>query len=122
MAPNRFRGKKQFLLKLDRLKPEIRREIEAVTETNARAHNALSAQFAPMDEGTLKADHHVESYTRGTFIRWRSVAGSDDRAFYARHVEFLRQAYFFPAYRALRRSFARRLSRGFRKAIKRVFR
>jgi hypothetical protein len=150
MANNRFRGKKQSLFALKRLKPEIRLEIEKATEANAKEFAALARKWAPAREGgnqDLKKSTKAVPMRDGAAIRWRVVSG-DEVAFYARMVEFgtapgkrgdrttnasgrrrkvLRthpgtaaQPYFFPAYRALRSRLKRRLSRGLSRGKKRA--
>lgn len=147
---SRFRGKKKTLFALKRLKPEVRIEIQAATERNAKDVAALARRWAPAREGgnqDLKKSTKAVPMKDGDAIRWRVVSG-DEVAFYARMVEFgtapgkrgdravnasgrkrkvLRthpgtapQPYFYPAYRALRARLKRRLSRGFSRAKKRA--
>lgn len=135
--------RKRFLLKLRRLKPAVRQEIEGATEKNARDVARLAKRLAPIDDGDLKASTKAVGETDGAAIRWRVVSG-DEVAFYARMVEFgtapgrrgdtavnasgrkrtvgrthpgtRAQPYFFPAYRALRKRLKGRLSRAFTRA------
>lgn len=138
--------RKGFLLKLRRLKPAVRQEIEIATGRNAEDVAKLAKSLAPVDDGDLRASTKAlkeVSSRDGATIRWRVVSG-DEVAFYARMVEFgtapgkrgdtavnasgrkrkvgrthpgnKAQPYFFPAYRALRKRLKSRLSRAFTKA------
>ncbi len=140
---NRFRGKDRFILKLRALKPEVRLEIEKATEANARDMVKTSKGFVPVDEGDLRDSIKAEGRRDGPAIRWRVVAG-DEKAFYARWVEFgtapgtrvhkkgprsgmsvdhpgtSANPYFFVAYRALRKRLKGRLSRALTRAKKKA--
>ena len=145
MARGVSRGRRQFLLKLKRLKPEVRFEIEQATERNARAVAKLAKRYAEgsRQSGDLIRSIKADSKSDGPALKWRVTAG-DETAFYARMVEFgtapakrgqtvtnksgrsrksarthpgtSARPYFFPAYRALRKSLKTRLSRAFTKA------
>jgi len=125
--------RKGFILKLGRLKPAVRRHIEKAIELNARDVRDLAASFAARssDTGDLVRSIRAVSYTSGRATRWRVIAG-DEKAFYARWVEFgtaareghpgtAPQPFFFVAYRALRKRLRGRLTRAFTKAKKEIF-
>lgn len=144
---NTWRGRRRFLLKLKRLKPAVRHEIELATGQNAKDVARLARAWAPVDDGDLRDSTKALPYSDGPAIRWRVVSG-DDVAFYARMVEFgtapgvkgatatnakgrkrtvgrthpgnAPQPYFFPAYRALRKRLKRRLTGAFRRARRKV--
>lgn len=152
MARARIRKKARTLLKMNRLKPEIRKEIETAQERNAKDMARLAQQWAPESRGggdlkrSIRAEL-AESLRDRMQTVWRVVAG-DEKAFYARFVEFgtaagrrgervarsgggtrqvqrthpgtPAQPYFYVAYRALRKRMARRYREGFRKAKKRA--
>lgn len=137
--------RKGFLLKLRRLKPAVRQEIEGATGKNAHDVAKLARRFAESSRasGDLIRSTKAEGESDGPAIRWRVVSG-DEKAFYARFVEFgtapgkrgetavnasgrkrtvgrthsgtKAKPYFFPAYRALRKRLKSRLSRAFTKA------
>ena len=143
--------RKAFILKLRRMKPAVRQEIELATSRNAADVAKLAKRLAPIGKyagaGDLKASTKAIGESDGAAIRWKVVSG-DEKAFYARMVEFgtapatrgatvtnasgrKRKAgrthpgtrarpYFFPAYRALRKRLRTRLSRAFTKAKKRA--
>lgn len=83
--------RKGFLLKLRRLKPAVRQEIEVATERNAREVAAMAKRLAPFGKyaggGALKASTKAIGVKDGAAIKWRVVSG-DETAFYARMVEF----------------------------------
>lgn len=92
MARHRFKGRKRWHLRLEKLKPAARIEIEAAAEKNAKEVAALARSWAPVSEdgpnkGALKRSIKAEGLSVGKAIRWRVVAG-DEEAFYARWVEF----------------------------------
>lgn len=119
---NTFRGKNRFILKLGQLKTEVVEEIVKAQGTNAKEFAALARSNAPVDKGDLRDSTKVEEIkVTKTYVRHLVVSGSD-KAYYARWVEFLIQAFFYPSYRALRRRFQRRYSRAFRLARQRIMR
>ncbi len=135
MARNTFRGKKQFINRLERLKKVVADEIIAAQAANASDMAALARAWVPVDHGPLKESTKVEKYERKTgYARHRVVSGVSGNApasgggrkpYYARWVEFgsvFRRAtpYFYPAYRTLRRKFRNRLSAAFRRGRKKV--
>lgn len=134
MARNTFRGKKQFIDRLEKLKRVVADEIIAAQAENAAEMAALARAWAPRDQGALAESTKVERYERKAgFARHRVVSGVSGRAaggggrkpYYARWVEFgspFRRAtpYFYPAYRTLRRKFRKRLSAAFKRGRQKV--
>lgn len=135
MARNTFRGKKQFINRLEKLKRVVADEIIAAQAANAADMAALARAWAPRDQGGLAESTKVEKYERvAGYARHRVVSGVSGNApgggagrkpYYARWVEFgtaLRRAtpYFYPAYRTLRRKFRRRLSAAFKRGRQKV--
>lgn len=118
---NTFKGKGKFILNLGQLKTEVIEEIVKAEGANAKEFAALARRNAPVDEGDLRESTVVERVQRTKNVVVHRVVSGNDKAYYARWVEFLIQAYFFPSYRALKRRFQRRYSYAFRKARKRIF-
>jgi HK97 gp10 family phage protein len=115
--------------------PKAEAAIMAAMEKSADTMVALMKNLVPKESGALRDSIGwtwgdppkgslvvaKSSPTRGG-LRITIFAGNDE-AFYARWVEFGTQAtraqpYFFPSYRALRRSAKSRVSRAISKAIK----
>lgn len=91
MARARLRGKKRFALKMNRLKPEVRKEIEGAQAANARDMANLVRKWAPVGDyaggGALRDSTQAIGESDGAVIRWKVVSGNEE-AFYARFVEF----------------------------------
>lgn len=147
----KFDRRDQFLAKLAKLPPKARDAIKIALEQGAQQIMARQKALAPHDEGVLIDSIKVK---RGDRITGKgkdrktikgdpeltvNVTAGDDKAFYARMVEFGtsphinegqfpgtqnpgRRAtpFFYPGYRAERKSVKSRISRAIRKSAKEV--
>jgi HK97 gp10 family phage protein len=116
--------RRRLSIKLAKLKPEIARELAPVVEGNARMVHEIQLRLAPEDDGDLKDSLGYYEVAGFQGLKWRVVAG-DEKAFYAKMVEFgtprnAASPFFYPAYRAVRRLLRSRMSRAVRKAVKRI--
>lgn len=110
---------------LDKLKAKIASisifaKLELAKELDRSADDIVSVakSFVPVDHGDLRASIRKET---GKHELSRKVIAGDANAPYARFVEFGHsdakpRPFFFPAYRALRRSIVNRMGRAYRKA------
>lgn len=119
-------SRRRLSIKLNRLKPEIVRDLRPSVEQNARIVHEAQYRLAPEQEGDLKDSLTYYAVVGFNGLRWRVTAG-DEKAFYARMIEFgtprnAASPFFYPAYRAVRRGLRARMSRATRKAIQRVAR
>lgn len=124
---NRSR-RRRLSIKLSRIKPEIARELAPVVEANARQVHEIQLRLVPIDDreggGDLRDSLAYYAVPGFQGLKWRITAG-DEKAFYARMVEFgtprnTASPFFYPAYRAVRRALKSRMSRAIRKVIKRI--
>lgn len=124
------------LRKKMRALPDVaRKEIRAAMEKGANEIVAMAKGLVPVDNGDLrdsigwtwgsapKGSMTLAQAGEGDF-RLTIYAGND-RAFYARWVEFgteqnTAQPFFYPSYRALRKRTKSRISRAYTKAAKKV--
>lgn len=118
-----FKGRARYHLKMRDLPRAVRQELAQAAEKNARQVSALQRQTAPRDDGDLRASHKVEP-VKVDVIRWRVAAG-DEKAFYARMVEFgtprnAAQPWFYPSYRVLKPRLKARNRAAVKRAIKRI--
>lgn len=129
----KIRGKDKLFQKLKRSVPELEKELTSALEQNGNEMVAKARSFVPRDEGHL--DRSIEwQYTQNTIAGEGSrspaivVMAGDEKgglADHARHVEFgtsdtMRQPFFYPAYRLLRRKMKGRLTRSMTKAMKKA--
>ena len=112
--------------KLAAMPAAAKKEIEKELDRSANDVAALARGLAPVEDGALKASIRVEP---GKHDLARNIIAGDDKAFYARWVEHGHKdggtvvnarPFFFPAWRALRRSIKTRLGRAYSKAAKSV--
>lgn len=112
--------------KLAAMQVAAKREIEKELDRSANDVAALARSLAPVEEGALKASIKVEP---GRHELARNIVAGDETAFYARWVEHghkeggkfvAARPFFFPAWRALRRSIKTRLGRAYSKAARSV--
>lgn len=126
MAKNTFRGKSRFILKLGQLRTEVVDEIAKAQEANAVEFAGMVTRAAPVRKGpsggALRDSTRIERPVKNRGAMRYRVTSGDEKAYYARWVEFIYQAYFYPSYRALRRKFTRRYQIAFAKARKRIMR
>lgn len=124
---NRAR-RRRLSIKLARIKPEIARELRPAVEANARDVHEIQRRLVPVDDraggGDLRDSLAYYEVPGFQGLKWRVTAG-DEKAFYARMVEFgtprnNASPFFYPAYRAIRRALKSRMSRAIRKVIKRI--
>jgi|GEM_PF-2096366 len=118
---------KDFVARMGRIPDKVKRRINAANEKSAEDLVAMMVRLVPVDQGDLQRSinyYEVAGYrgTDGGGVTWRVVAG-DDKAFMARWVEFgtpktPAQAFFFPAYRAMRRLIKQRQLRAWRQGLK----
>ncbi len=138
----KIEGKDRLKRKLQAMPKTARAEIRKALETSAAEMADTAKQFVPVASGDLKASI---GYTFGDYraenANVRGVSGGggklgdkdltvtihagDAKAFYASFVEFgtvnaSANAYFFPAYRLVKRRVKGRVSRATNKAAKMV--
>lgn len=116
--------RRRLSIKLSRIKPEIARELAPAVEANARQVHEIQKRLAPKDDGDLIDSLDVYAVAGFQGLKWRVTAG-DEKAFYARMVEFgtprnAASPFFYPAYRAVRRALKSRMTRAIRKVVKRI--
>lgn len=113
-------GLKELQAKLAKMPERAKAEMAKELDRGANEIAALARGLAPVKSGTLKASIQVE---KGRHELSRKVVAGGGDAFYARFVEFGHghakpRPFFFPAYRALRKSIKNRLARACTKAAK----
>lgn len=118
------RRAKDFVLRMGRIPPKVKRRINAANEKSAEELAAMMVRLVPVDDADLQRSitYYEVTGTVGGGIVWRVAAGSD-RAPHARWVEFgngiaAAQPYFYPSVRALRRLIRMRQLRAFRQGLK----
>ena len=116
--------RRRLSIKLSRIKPEIARELAPAVEANARQVHEIQARLVPEADGDLRESLAYYAVPGFQGLKWRVTAG-DEKAFYARMVEFgtprnAASPFFYPAYRAVRRALKSRMTRAVRKVIKRI--
>lgn len=134
-------GADKLRSKLKRIPVSARIEIAKAMETSAEEVVKLARSLVPVDQGDLRDSigwswHGApEGSIRIGRVKTRTdgrggnmaivIYAGDDKAFYARWVEFgtrtqMAQPYFFPVWRAMRKRARSRVSRAMNKAIKRI--
>lgn len=115
---------KDFALRMGRIPPAVRKRINAANEKSAEDLAAMMRRLVPTDERDLERSitYYELTGTVGGGVAWRVAAG-DEKAYYARFVEFGNgivpaQPFFYPSFRALRRLIRNRQLRAFRAALK----
>jgi HK97 gp10 family phage protein len=98
-----------------------RHDVRAELDKGADRIVALSRSLAPVDDGDLRDSIQKKD---GEHREQVLVTAGDEKAFYAGFIEHgagdrLAQPYFFPAYRALKRSITGRVNKVMRDAAKR---
>lgn len=118
------RRAKDFALRMGRIPPQVKKRINQANEKSAEELAAMMVRLAPEDEGDLirSIRYYELTGTAGGGVTWRVSAGNES-AFYSRFVEFGNgivpaRPFFYPAYRALRRSIKNRQLRAFRQALR----
>lgn len=109
---------------MGRIAPKVKKRINAANEKSAEELAAMMRRLVPVDERDLERSitYYEVTGTIGGGIVWRVAAG-DEKAFYARFVEFGNgfqnaRPYFYPSVRALRRLIRNRQLRAFRQGLK----
>lgn len=122
---------RDFVARLGRIPPHVKKRINQANEKSAEELAAMMVRLVPVDDAELQRSITYYELTgagsggatnTGGGIIWRVVAGNE-RAYYARFVEFGNgivpaQPFFYPSYRALRRLIRNRQLRAFRAALK----
>lgn len=117
MADNEFTNKDRMRRRFAAIPQAIRAELHRVTLQNATELRDAQTRIVPVDSGDLRDSHKIEDRSDGVIVDVRVSAG-DEKAFYARFVEFNQQPWFFPSYRALKRRMKSRRARAVNKAVK----
>lgn len=113
-------GLERLKRRFAKLPAKMRTEVKASLEKSADELVAMQKRLVPVDEGDLRDSIEKREGQHELSVE---VTGGDDKAFYARFVEFgtasqPAQPYFFPAYRSLRKRIKNRTRRAVRKAVK----
>jgi HK97 gp10 family phage protein len=113
-------GLERLRRRFARIPIETKRGVRVALEQGADELVEMQKRLVPIDRGELRESIKKEDGPHELSIH---VEAGDERAFYARWVEFgtLRtpaSPYFFPAYRSLRRRIRGRISRAVRKAVR----
>lgn len=118
------RRAKDFVLRMGRIPPKVKKRINAANEKSAEELAAMMVRLVPVDQGDLQRSitYYEVTGTVGGGIVWRVAAGND-RAFMARWIEFgtptmAAQAFFYPSVRSMRRLIRGRQARAWRQGIK----
>lgn len=116
------RRAKNFVERMGRIPDRVKKRINAANEKSAEELAAMMVRLAPKDQGDLIRSIRYYEVVEASGVVWRVAAG-DERAYYARFVEFGNglvpaQSFFYPAYRALRRLIKRRQLTAFRQGMK----
>lgn len=113
---------KAYLDRLKRIPPAVAARMRVAGQQGAAEISAMQRRLAPYRDGDLQESttYYARISTEG--LTWYVVSG-DDKAFYARLVEFgtpttHAQPYFYPSYRALRRRAKARFTRAWRAGLK----
>lgn len=106
--------------RMDAIPREVRQVVQPALDKSAQELAARQRSLAPRDDGDLQASIRVEP---GDHELARKVLAGDDRAFYARFVEFgtleaEAQPFFYPAYRLLKKRLSGRIKRAISKSVK----
>jgi HK97 gp10 family phage protein len=114
-------GLASLATRLARIPQQTKTELQAELQRSAQDLVALQSSLAPVDQGDLASSIKTSPGKNELAIR---VEAGGPNAVYARWQEFGRegqpaQPFFFPAFRALRRTIKRRLSRVAGKAARR---
>lgn len=127
MARARFRNVQRARRRLKAIPFKVKRELQAALDKSGEELAAAMIRAAPLDDGDLRASI---DYRKRDFLQQQDqlggfVVAGNEKAFYARMVEFgtpeqAAQPYFYPTYRSFRRRMKSRRTRAVRKAIKSV--
>jgi HK97 gp10 family phage protein len=112
-------GLAQLQRRLARLPPKIKAEVKPAIDKGADALVAMQKRLAPVDEGNLRDSIRKEDGRHELAVVVKAGAGIPYETF----VEFgtvnmPAQPFFWPAYRASRRSIRSRISRAVKKAVR----
>lgn len=121
------RRAKNFVERMGRIPDRVKKRINAANEKSAEELAAMMVRLAPEDDGDLIASityYEVTGYRgNGGGVAW-IVAAGNEKAYYARLVEFgaakgtTAVPFFYSSYRALRRLIKRRQITAFRQGMK----
>lgn len=120
MMATRIEGLDRLKKRLARLPARMKAEVRASLEKSADELVAMQKRLVPVDDGDLRDSIRWEGGRHELSI---DVKAGDNKAFYARFVEFgvlARPAspFFFPAFRASRKRIKGRTARAVRKAVR----
>jgi HK97 gp10 family phage protein len=115
-------GADAFRRRLAALSAETKAEVRKALEVSASEMVATAKALAPVDEGDLRDSIRKEPGPHELAV---TVVAGDERAFYARFVEFGRRGmparpFFWPAYRALQKRIRSRINRSITTAAKKA--
>lgn len=115
-------GASAYLTRLKKVAPAIKRRVNVALETGAAEYAGMMQRLAPVADGDLRDSIVYYARLDAEGLVWIVSAG-DDRAWYARWVEFgtpttRAQSFFYPSVRALRRRVKARVVRAWRLGIK----
>lgn len=118
----KVQGLDRLNAKIRRMPVEVKKAIKDSLHQGADELVAMQKRLAPRDDGDL-----IDSIEKvpGRHELALKVQAGGEKAFYARWQEFgtphhVAQAFFFPAWRALRKRIKSRITRNQNKAIKKI--
>lgn len=116
----RIEGLERLKRRLARMPQRMKTEVRASLDKSADELVAMQQRLVPVESGDLRAS--IEKRDGRHELSVEVVAG-DDRAWYAAMVEFgtvntPAKAFFFPAYRSLKRRIKSRTRSAVRKAVR----
>ena len=119
-----WKGRDKALARMRRLPIEVKSELRRAMETNRTELEDGVKYAAPEDDGDLRESIKSRD-TSNDYRISASVTAGDEKAFYARMVEFgtprqSAQPFFYPIIRAKKKRFKARLARAARKGIKKA--
>lgn len=117
MADNKFTNRDRLRRRMAAIPEAMKRRVHAALLQNANEFKEAAQRVVSVESGDLRDSHKVVDRTTPDRILIQASAG-DERAFYARMVEFLGQPWFYPTYRSLKRRFKARVSRAGREGVK----
>lgn len=119
-----IRNKARLLRRMQRIPPEVKKALRTQLEKNANELVQTVKNFAPVDDGLLRASVMQEDASDATKISRRVSADAKDEKGrpYGRWVEFgttksEARPFFWVSYRLKKRRFKSRMARAAKKAI-----